>query len=82
MSDGEYYESVTGRFDAQEQKQLHHLGWNNALDDAITRFEQENPDARGEFTADVKLSITFYRKSPGWVGEYKIGLDRITQTGS
>jgi hypothetical protein len=78
MSNGD--EPLIGRSVAKEQKQRHYEGWDKALDDAINKFEGRYPDAEGEFTADLKLSITFYRKSPGWVGEYKIELQGINPT--
>ncbi len=70
-------DDLTGRSVVREQKQRHYEGWDIALDDAIARWEAANPGENGEFTADLQLSIKFTRKSPGWVGEYRIGLHDV-----
>lgn len=79
--EGDTYRAAVGRSAFSETPPPHRKGWDKALDAAIADFEANNADARGEFRADVKMSITFYKQSPGWVGEYKIELQNITSGG-
>ncbi len=83
---GKYLRPVSGSWPiegsyTEGERQNHHEGWDKALDAAIGDFEEKYPEASGTFEADLRLTIKFRKRSPGWVGEYSIGLDRIHQTG-